>query len=497
MEGRPPTPPPESEASPTPLHAGSDAAALPAMAGSDLASPAGHGDGVALPRVRDFDATAAVGPEGLPGCAEALAALPYRPAPPGGPIFRGERPKPDPSGMPEITVTDPALLPGVPASGLPPEPLRGPPEVLGRIRDVFRRGARGERVRISFFGASHTGGELWTGRIRRILQGRWGDSGHGFVMPAALYDGDRASDVGLCRTDGWLSDWHTKANAHEDGLLGFAGMSVSSGNPADFGWVETTRTGERGSDVARFDVYVLGQPSGGTLLARVDGLEPFRIPTTAETAGLRLVRVRVADGAHRLTLSPAGDGEVRIFGVSMEREGSGVLVDAMGIRGREARDWLHWEPTMFGQGLRSLAPDMVVLAYGTNEAADQRYGMDEYRADLRAVLRMLRAAVPPEVPCILAGPSDRAWKLGAGRYAIWDRTAPVAAIQREVAPDFGCASWDWQQAMGGPGSMVGWHRADPKLGAGDLVHHTKAGYEWIADRFVAAVDDLEGRGDLP
>lgn len=438
-----------------------------------------------------LDATGAGGVSGLPKCKAAIAALPDRPVKPGGRTWRGPLPKPDPTGMPELMVMDPTQLPGYQADALPAQPIEGPPEVLARIKDVFGRGAAGERVRLSFYGASHTGGEFWTGRVRRTLQARWGDLGHGYVLPAALYKGHRATDVNLCRTDGWMSDWKGKANAWEDGLLGFAGMSVSSSNPNDFGWLETTHSNKRGRKVDHFDVYLLVQPGGGALQLTVDDLPPFEVTTAGDVHRMLRVRIDVSDGGHRLTLSPAGDGEVRIFGVSMEREGGGVLVDSMGIRGREARDWLEWEPTLFAQGVRSLSPDLVVLAYGTNEAADQRYTMAEYRDDLGAVLRKLRTGIDPEVPCILAGPSDRGWKHDDGRFATWDRTEPVAQVQREVAAEHGCAFWDWQEAMGGAGSMIGWYHADPKLGAGDLIHHTRAGYEFIADRFVEAIDAIE------
>ena len=52
----------------------------------------------------------------------------------------------------------------------------------------------------------------------------------------------------------------------------------------------------------------------------------------------------------------------------MENPGPGILVDSIGIRGREARTWLRWDEDIFTQGIQSLAPDVVVLAYGTNEA---------------------------------------------------------------------------------------------------------------------------------
>ena len=39
--------------------------------------------------------------------------------------------------------------------------------------------------------------------------------------------------------------------------------------------------------------------------------------------------------------------------------------------------------------------------------------------------------------------------------------------------------------------MVAWYLRRPKLGAGDLIHHTRDGYEWIADRFLEALEALE------
>lgn len=438
--------------------------------------------------VIEIDATAAPGATGLTSCKSQLGAMETRPPKPGGKTYEGALPRPDPAGMPEVVVMDPAQLPGYDADALPPQPLEGPPEVLAAIGNVFARAEAGERVRFSFWGASHTGGGFWTGHLRHALQDRFGDGGHGFVLPAALYKGHRASDINLCRTDGWMSDWTGKANAHKDGLLGMAGMSVSSSDPRDFGWVETARSVKYGRSVSRFEVFVLRQRGGGTLLLTVDEGPPIEVPTATEGEPTMVrLTVRTTPGKHRLQVAPAGDGPVRILGISMEDGGGGgAIVDSMGIRGREARDWIGWAPTPFQQGVDALAPDLVVLAYGTNEAADQRYTMEEYRADLTAVLTKLRTAT--EAPCVLAGPSDRGWKLEAGRYAIWDRTSPVAQVQREVAVEHGCAFWDWQAAMGGEGSMVAWYYADPKLGAGDLIHHTKAGYVWIADRFLAALE---------
>jgi lysophospholipase L1-like esterase len=351
-------------------------------------------------------------------------------------------------------------------------------------------GDAGGRVRLSFYGASHTASDWWSGAIRRTLQDRWGDLGHGFILPAALYRGYRGADVNVCRSAGWRSDFIGKRNGRDDGKLGFAGMSVSSSDPSDFGWVETTHVNPHGRKVAWFDVYALGQPDGGSYLVSVDGGKARTVRTAQTEQGLLITRITVPDGGHRLTLAPLGDGTVRLLGVSMERDGPGALIDTLGIRGRQARDWLRWDEQLLVEGWRSLRPDLVVLAYGTNEANDSNYGMEAYQNDLDAVLSKFRAGLP-EVPCILVGPSDRGRKKN-GAYSVWDRTAPIAQIQRETAPRYGCAFYDLQAATGGRGSMIAWRFTEPALAASDLIHFTKPGYEWLAQRFLAAIDSLAG-----
>ena len=115
--------------------------------------------------------------------------------------------------------------------------------------------------------------------------------------------------------------------------------------------------------------------------------------------------------------------------------------------------------------------------------------MPRYREDLSRVLSVVRAALP-QTPCILVGPSDRATVVKKKQtYAIWGRTALVAQVQREVAPRFGCAFWDWQMAQGGPGGMLSWRAVEPPLAGWDYIHFTQSGYERSASLFLAALDD--------
>lgn len=369
---------------------------------------------------------------------------------------------------------------------LPMQPFEGAPEDIARIGDMLRSAENNERLRITFFGASHTGGEYWTGHIRRVLQSRYGDGGHGFILPATLYSGDRAADINRCSSE-WTVSYVGRNNGLEDNYHG-VGFSARSNDPKDFAWIETTHKNPHGRYVNSYDILTLGSPDGGGLIAQVDRNRPVVIPTFSPHPELNHVRIEVPEGPHRLSIQPAGDGEIRLFGVSAERSGPGVVVDAIGIRGREARTWLRWNDNVFQDAIQVLFPDIIVLAYGTNEANALGYDMESYANDLRKVLKKLRKASPTS-GCVLVGPSDRAKKTKTNSYRVWDRTAEVAEVQRQVAPDFGCVFWDWQQATGGEGSMVAWHESRPSLGKEDLIHFTPKGYIHSAELFIAALDD--------
>ena len=118
-----------------------------------------------------------------------------------------------------------------PSNYLPDElslqPLEGSYKDIARIGDILRRAPQ-QRTRITFFGASHTEGEFWTGHIRRVLQSRYGDLGHGFVMPTPLFKGMRSADLNVCSSSGW----HTGFVGREEGIAAYAVALIESGDHA-------------------------------------------------------------------------------------------------------------------------------------------------------------------------------------------------------------------------------------------------------------------------
>lgn len=251
---------------------------------------------------------------------------------------------------------------------------------------------------------------------------------------------------------------------------------------------------------ATIGVTVDSEPERLLRLAPQDASSALEV--VAPDAPLSVVRLRVVEGPLRLQGLRIG-----VDGADPAVPAATLEVDLYGYPGATAAGWARAEPSVLGGWFGKRPYDLVILAYGTNEAHDARFQPEAYREMLvRAVAGMRRQF--PQARCVLVAPGDRGVRVSGrarstqatkkGRAAA--RSArpsasellryarlheQVAAIQQEVAAQAGCASWSMQAAMGGPGTAYPWARATPPLMAGDLLHFTAAGYRELARRFAA------------
>lgn len=355
---------------------------------------------------------------------------------------------------------------------LPMVRLEGAESAVRHVAEVLA-GASTRHVRVAMWGDSLTAAGTLPGAVRRVLQGRFGDAGRGFVLPAPPWPAWNSSELAACASGAWHGETERTRDGHGDGLYGLAGISVESADPAATAWIEGT--------ASRIELLYLRQPGGGRLRVQIDAEPPIEVATAAATTGPGGLVLRVPDGPHRLSLSLAGDGSVRLFGANFERDVPGIVLDGMGIGGRTANDWSTWnEPLMAALATRRPA-DLVVVEYGTNETSRPNMSPELYREELRGMLGKLRR-VAPTAACVLVAPPDRGQKVLGTRYALWSHIEWVTRIQAEQAPLFGCATWSMQAAMGGPGSAFAWRLASPPLMAADYLHLTPKGYEAIGRR---------------
>jgi lysophospholipase L1-like esterase len=346
---------------------------------------------------------------------------------------------------------------------------------LGHFHEAIERLATGRetKVRIAAYGASHTQGDLYTGYLRYYLQSRFGNGGPGFMQMARINKYYRKLDFKV-ESEGFRIEWAQKREPPDHGRFGLLGASALGRFRYAYARVFPKNDTDIDLTADRYELYYSAEPRGGDIKLSISKDKPIIIKTRGEEPEPRYHAFQTGMGWHEIQVRPAGNGPIRIFGLSIERTQPGLVIDTLGISGTRAANMLTWDKKFFHEHLQRRDPDLIMLAYGTNETVDRNQPIEDYERDLRAVLGDLRSVLP-DASCLLVGPGDFP-KGGGDQWATRPRLLSIIDVQRKVAPDFGCGFWDAFAFMGGEGSMHEWTEAKPALGSPDHIHLTARGY---------------------
>ena len=372
-----------------------------------------------------------------------------------------------------------------------PEAMRGFHEALEQLEEGERK-----LVRVLHYGDSILTTDQLSGEVRRILQGRFGDGGHGFVLLGKPWRWYGHVDVDHGARGKWRGRPIT-SDPVRDGMYGLGGVAMEP-QRASHGraWAgpsldEESQVGKR---VSSFDVSYMVQPRGGSFQIKLDGQVQETVSTAAdETAAVHKV-IEAPTPRSRLEVQYNNDGPVRLFGVVLETDGPGIVYDSLAINGARASVLGRYDESHWASELERRDPALVVVMFGANEGANRFLVLKEYRVHLRELLRNIRKAVPRS-SILVVGPLDQARRNGDHTFSSWKMPIKLSQAQREVAMSEGCAFFDTWTAMGGEGSMGKWFRHG--LGGGDLIHPTEHGARkiggWLAEALL--YDYYKARSD--
>ncbi len=333
-------------------------------------------------------------------------------------------------------------------------------------------GLRTTTVRVMQFGDSHTAADMFTGEARRVFQEQFGDGGIGYSYAGHPFAGYRILGSQRSQSAGWKTQGNKFLQLGE-GQTGLGGISISTARPGE--WVTLD------APCATLELEYLQQPGGGTLRFSDNGEEPVEIQTDDVAAGPGTFSYICPAGDHHFEVTTEESAPVTLLGWVATQPG--VTWESIGINGAEAPLMLKWDQTLFSRYLKDNSPALIVLAYGTNEAASSLWDEESYQEAFASLIDAIHSYVP-ESSILVVGPPDRsvaqhrAWRPYAG-------TDRIVEAQRAVCRAHDCAYWDQRARMGGLGAMqqfvyAGW--AQP-----DHTHFTGDGYRALAD---ALMDDL-------
>lgn len=325
-------------------------------------------------------------------------------------------------------------------------------------------------VRVLQWGDSHTAADMFTGEARHVFQQQFGDGGIGFAYAGYPFAGYRIFGSHHGQSAGWKTQG-THFLALGDGELGIGGISISATRSGEWVSLDVSCTG--------LDLEFLAQPGGGSLSLTDNGGDPVQIDTAADAIGPGTFHYTCLAGDHHFVLTKADSSPVTLLGWVATQPG--VTWEAIGINGAEAPLILRWDQKLFSQYIKDNSPALVVLAYGTNEAASKEWDEASYTTAFANIIDTIHSYVP-ESSILVLGPADRS-TMQRRAWRTFEGTDRIVAAQRAVCSTHNCAYWDWQHRMGGDGAMQQWAYAG--WAQPDHTHFTGDGYHALADALMS------------
>jgi len=374
------------------------------------------------------------------------------------------------------------------------------------------------RLNVLQLGDSHTAADFFTGYVRERLQQVFGLGGEAYIVPGKPHGGVRSALFDSDASEGWSYEALQKPDSLRQRfyLSGFNAVARHAG-------ATLTMRSRGGRPYDRVRVAFLKEPGAGQAEVLVDGASAGRIDldgpadaraeidVSAQTAG-------APHGFHEIVVRALSDAAVTVTGVQAAREGDGVSFVSLGFPGATAQVLQKFTNENLAEDFRRLQPDVVVLAFGTNEGFNDNLDVASYIAQYEQIVRQM-LQIRPGLRVVIIGPPDAArpngvchaagvgQSCGAGatlvaseeggggcRFPTPPKLAQVREAQRKLADRLGAWFWDWSSVMPGPCGAQIWAAANPPLMARDYVHMTLDGYKQSADRFADFLIPLiEGR----
>jgi lysophospholipase L1-like esterase len=346
------------------------------------------------------------------------------------------------------------------------------------FQDAWRH-VSSKGLRILHVGDSHVQHGIVAKGLRKYLNVRFSDGGHGLIFPYSTAKTYSPRAYNSKHTGEWTYGKSRVLPAKVP--LAVSGMSAhTTDEEASFTitfrkrvplhWKQLRLFVKRSRQ--SFDVeietggYRIPLRIGPVRSSKDPGYRSVRLPNVGNSITVRVVKRR------------SYQEEFEIYGMSLEsvRKG-GVVVHNGGVGASRYRAILYQEH--FEQQLPWLNPDMVIVDYGTNDYLYDDTIKDKLESQIRKVVARIRNAVP-KATIVLTTAHDlyfRQRNVTSGVH--------FSDLIHRIAKDTGCAVYDWYWIAGGGRAMRRWH--EEKHAQRDLIHLNGRGYRLKAHLLAEAL----------
>lgn len=346
---------------------------------------------------------------------------------------------------------------------------------------------------IVHIGDSHLQADIGTGTVRELFQFDYGNAGRGIVAPLKMSGTNQPTDYVFSSTRPWSAVKLMKSPWRR--IMGFTGTSIT---PNDR--VSNITIGTRSNDDYN--------PFSSITLFHNGKLEVDNVKDASGTP-MKFIATPSRDFTHikldhpvtRVTIELNHLGDMTLYGAHLSGDRPGMFYHVIGNNGATYNTYNRIGSV--GEGIRPLAPALVIISLGTNEAFG-RLDTTSFRDNIDRLVKNIKAA-NPNAQILLVTPMEcqksvyttvtkkvkskarkgrRGKKRRRGRtrtvktkvrsYAVNRNIKPLRDVILKYGEDNNIAVYDWWSVASGDGASTRW--IGNGLFSKDRVHHSAKGY---------------------
>ncbi len=330
---------------------------------------------------------------------------------------------------------------------------------------VFGQG----RVNVLHLGGSHIQTDVYPQVVRTSLQNLQPQlfGGRGFIFPVSMTSSNNPKNFSVS----WSGRWEKCRNTERSRTcnLGIAGLALHTCDSlATISFRSFSGIPASAHNLIRIyhfdalDAYAFNLKTDDQYLINNiryfpdQGYSEISLNIPVDTFTLEIYRTTSALSVFEL------------YGIELLLDGPGITYSSLGVNGASIPSFLRCN--LFGDQLKVLNPDLVIISLGTNDGFTRDFNPEVYKRNYIRLINLIQEACP-ETDLLLTVPNDVLIKK--------KRSNKNTSLQEEViyqlAETYQCGVWNFFRVMGGHNSVPAWYING--LMQRDRVHFTTPGYQ--------------------
>lgn len=334
-----------------------------------------------------------------------------------------------------------------------------------------------EPITIAHFGDSHIQNGFFVSIARERFQALKGNGGRGMIFPYAIAKTYSQNDY----ISSFRGTWLTANSMHYTpkvpvGISGFSAKTIDANASVAFNFTKPLDPGPK-----KITLFLNASPIDYQLkISAGEHQQTIKLESSAEKS-LSHIEIIIPEIRDSLNLDFSKlfeeDGELTIYGVSIENTELGLTYHNLGVGGA-AYNAINAQ-VHFNEQLVLIHPDLVIVDYGTNDIIYKNSIPENHAATVIKTIEKIRAS-QPNVTILLTSTQDMNFKgrnISAAKH--------FSAQMKRIAFEQHCLFYDWYQVSGNQHSMKKWHAA--QLSQTDNIHLNVKGYQLKGTLFADAL----------